>query len=198
MAFFETQMADGSTFEIFNKLNIGIPVVFTSATEQDAFKAIKARGVDYLLEPLVYEDIAGAVAKASMSPVRGIEAKPCWTDQKPVFKKRFLVKYGYKMHYKTLDEVAYFYADGKMVYFVSRTTGRNFIVDYTLEELESRYLDPDSFFRINRKYIIHIAVVEEVRSYANNRLKVILNPPAEKDMIVSRDKVASFKNWLNL
>lgn len=198
VAFFETKLSDGSTFEIFKKLNIKIPVVFTSSSEKDAFKAIKANGLDYLLEPLVYTDIEQVLTKVLANQGKDFLEKHCHSPNSQTIKKRFLVKYGYKMHYKTLGELAYFYAEGKMVYFVTRTTGRSYIVDYTLDDLEGKHLDPESLFRINRKYIIHIDVIEEVRSYANSRLKVVLNPPAEKDMIVSRDKVSAFKNWLNL
>jgi len=102
------------------------------------------------------------------------------------------------MQVKPVEDISFFYADGKMVYFFTRSTGRKYIAEYTLDELEKNLLNPECFFRINRKYIVHINTIEEVRNYANSRLKLTLNPISENDMVVSRDKVGSFKNWLNL
>ncbi len=199
LAFFETDLADGSSFEIINKVPIKNPIVFTSSTEDDAYKAIKANGLDYLLEPLTYLDVSGVLNKITNNKTNeGNSTEFIPLENNIEFKKRFLVKYGDKMQFKNVDDVAYFFADGKVVYFITRTTNRKYIVDYALDELEKKLLNPDYFFRINRKYIIHIDMIEEVRTYANSRLKLILNSPNDKDMIVSRDKVNNFKNWLNL
>jgi DNA-binding LytR/AlgR family response regulator len=195
LAFSSTRLADGSIFELFNNAPINIPFVFTSNSEIDAFKAFKVDGLDYLLEPISYQDVTCALEKALKNHMQVSNKE---NSNFPVYKKRFLVKYGDKMQVKNVEDISFFYADGKMVYFFTRSTGRKYIAEYTLDELEKNLLDPECFFRINRKYIVHINTIEEVRTYANSRLKLTLNPLSENDMIVSRDKVSSFKNWLNL
>ena len=87
------------------------------------------------------------------------------------------------------------YADGRDVYMVT-TQGRKFIIDYTLESLEE-ILDPKDFFRINRTFILNINAIKDVLVYSNSRLKVRLTQDFDKEIIVSREKVNEFKNWLN-
>lgn len=114
------------------------------------------------------------------------------------YKKRFLVKIGDRLKTKPVNEVAYIFAEGKTVYIVSKIDNRKFIVEHTLDELEKSLLDPINFYRINRKFIVNINSIDEVRNYVNSRLKLAMNPLSDMDMIVSREKVMDFKNWLNL
>ena len=109
-----------------------------------------------------------------------------------------MIKFGDKIQYRTVEEIAYMYAEGKMAYIITKNPSRRYIIEYTLDELEKRRLDPSSFFRINRKFIVNINSIEEARQYVNSRLKLILNPPTEFDMVVSREKVHAFKRWLNI
>ena len=119
-------------------------------------------------------------------------------NEQQKFKKRFIVKFGDKIRYVRADDISCIFAEGKLVYICTKTTGRKYIIEHTLDELEKIYLYPDDFYRINRKFIINIDSIEEVRNYANSRLKLVLNPPSDHDMIVSREKVNDFKSWLNL
>jgi DNA-binding LytR/AlgR family response regulator len=114
------------------------------------------------------------------------------------YKKRFLVKIGDKLKSKNVNDISYIFAEGKIVYIVSKLDNRKYIVEHTLDELEKNYLNPNDFFRINRKFIINISAIEEVRTYVNSRLKLHTHPLSESDMIVSREKVLDFKKWLNL
>jgi DNA-binding LytR/AlgR family response regulator len=199
LAFFETTLADGSSFDIFDSVRISNPVVFTSSDKEDAYKALKVNGIDYLLDPLNFSDISCAAEKALKKKSQSNDRRDAGEMLKPKsFKKRFIVKIGDKIQFKTVEEIAYFFADGKFVYLVTESKRRKYILEYTMEELEKKLLNPEVFYRINRKYIVNISSIEEVRNYANSRLKLTLNPETEQDMIVSRDKVQSFKNWLNL
>jgi len=120
------------------------------------------------------------------------------TIEQQTFKRRFLVKIGDRLKTKPVEDIAYVFAEGKTVYIVSKTDRRKYIVEHTLDELEQHLLNPYDFFRINRKFIVHIDSIDEVRNYVNSRLKLTMNPMSETDMIVSRERVSDFKNWLNL
>jgi DNA-binding LytR/AlgR family response regulator len=194
LAFFETRLSDGPTFEVVSKARNIPSVVFTSPTEDDAFKAFKVNGIDYLLEPLQYSDFCAAFDKAIKHTGIQSTASTTQTD----YKKRFLVKIGDKLKSKNVEDISYIFAEGKTVYIVSRLDNRKYIVEHTLDELEKIYLNPNDFFRINRKFIVNINAIEEVRTYVNSRLKLHTNPQCESDMIVSREKVVDFKKWLNL
>lgn len=166
-----------------------IYTVFTSGRKEDAYRAIKANGKDFLLDPYGSDDVNEVLNKAINHKTKG---------EKRNYKKRFMVKYGEKIQAKSMKEVACIFADGKLVFIYTPANRRKYIIEHTLDELENKYLDSETFFRINRKYIIRFDAIEEIRNYANSRLKVILNTPFAPDLIVSRAKVQSFKNWLNL
>jgi len=191
LVFCATQMNGLSTFDIASQTEIQHKFIFTSNSKEDAYDAIKTNCIDFLLEPFDLTDVSLAIKRAKAI----INASQ--TNEKRI-KKRFIIKFGDKIQYRNPDEIAYFYADGKMAFMITRQPTRKYIIDYTLDELEKKLLDPSDFYRINRKFIVHIDAIEEARQYVNSRLKLLLNPPADFDMIVSREKVQDFKNWLNL
>ena len=193
LAFIETSIGKDAVFDsVFNPSSLIKPVIFTSSRKKDAFEAIKSNCIDFLLEPFKSNEVSDAINK-----VKRCKDQKC-SVKRSDYKQRFLVKFGDKLQYKTADEISYIYAEGKTAYLVTSSTNRKFIIEHTLDELEKRHLDPVKFHRINRKFIVNINAIDEARNFANSRLKLVLNPPTEFDMVVSREKVAEFKNWLNL
>jgi DNA-binding LytR/AlgR family response regulator len=203
LAFFDIQLSDGNSFEIFQKAGIDLPVIFTTAFDDFAIRAFKVNSVDYLLKPISFEDLSCAIEKYKKQSMKitgqiDVESiKSLIAVQSRQYKKRFLVKFGDQLQYKNATEAGIFYADGKIVYIVTRKIGRKYIIDHTLDELDSHLLDPDYFFRINRKAIINIDTIVDVKSYFNSRLKLTLDTTNPFELIVSRDKVSAFKRWLN-
>ncbi|MCG8308317.1 MAG: LytTR family transcriptional regulator DNA-binding domain-containing protein [Cytophagales bacterium] len=191
LAILSIQNTNGSVKDLINLHAITNPLIFTSDSKEDAYEAWKANCVDFVLEPLDFSGIAQAISKAKEK----IELNE---QKKYNFKKRFIIKFGDKIQYKTVDDISYIYAEGKMAYIMTRPTNRKYIIEYTLDELEKTLLDPVNFYRINRKFIVNIDAIEEARQYVNSRLKLILNPATDFDMVVSREKVHDFKRWLNL
>lgn len=118
-------------------------------------------------------------------------------DSEGTYKERFLVKVGDRFMAIATDEIAYFFAEGKYVYLVCEGNNRKYLIDYSMEELASRLLNPRCFHRINRKYILHIAVINQVKQYYNRRLKVYINGIGNPDMVVARERVSAFKQWMN-
>jgi DNA-binding LytR/AlgR family response regulator len=113
----------------------------------------------------------------------------------PQYKTRFMVKIGEHLQTIPTEDVDFFMGENKTVWLFHKN-GRKYVVDYTLDQLED-LLDPNHFFRLNRQFINNISSIKDVISYSNSRLKIILhNPPNKEDIVMSREKVEVFKNWL--
>ncbi|MCC5931987.1 MAG: response regulator transcription factor [Cyclobacteriaceae bacterium] len=205
LAFFDIQLSDGLSFEIFKQISFDKPVIFTTAYDSYALKAFKVNSIDYLLKPIDYKELCEAISKYKKHQFDVNKDKPDFNEIRTLitqvqknFKKRFIVKFGDHIQFKPVEDIAYIYADGKTVYLVSKSNQRKYIIDHTLDELENELLNPDDFFRINRKFILKLDSISDVRNYVNSRLKIFTDTPCEADMIVSRDKVSDFKAWLNM
>jgi two-component system, LytTR family, response regulator LytT len=198
----DIHLADGLCFNIFKHVEVACPVIFTTSYDRYAIQAFQVNSIDYLLKPINYQGLAQALEKwqslrrhypALQSQQIG-ELGQAILQKPKSYKSRLLIKFGDHLHYKNLSDTAYFYADGKTVYLVGHDT-RRFVVEYTLEELEE-VLDPTQFFRLNRKIITQIDGVKDVRILPNCRYRVLLKPPTDDEVFVSRDRWASFKEWL--
>jgi DNA-binding LytR/AlgR family response regulator len=110
------------------------------------------------------------------------------------FRKRFLVKHAQKLVSVDVEEIAYFYSDGRLNFFKT-LDNKKFVVDYTMDELEDM-LDPNKYFRISRSFYVSIASIDQIHDYFGNRLLLHLKPAVDKESIVSREKVADFKKWM--
>jgi len=110
------------------------------------------------------------------------------------YRKRFLVKHGQKLVSVEVDEIAYFFSDGRLNFFKT-FDNRKFVVDYTMDELNDM-LDPDKYFRISRSFFISVNSVAQIHDYFGNRILLHLKPETDKEAIVSREKVTDFKTWL--
>ena len=205
LMFMDIQLTDGLSFAIFEEHTAPCPIIFTTAFNQYAMEAFRNNGVDYLLKPLTQEALAASMDKLerlrnslgnSPVPAPPLEAlaQALKNYQERSYKTRFMVKVGEHIRSVTTDQVICFFAEGRTCYLV--TAKGKYIVDYKLEELTD-LLDPSHFFRVNRSFIVHINAVRDVLVYSNSRLKLHLNPDLDKEIIVSRDKVALFKDWFD-
>lgn len=198
VAFFDIQLIDGLSFEIFKKVNINKPVIFTTAFDEYALDAFKVNSVDYILKPVTFTEISNAMSKLSemksifgnKTTVEKLETE--YKQQK--LKDRFLVKMGNHIHSIQSSDISLFYAEGRTAYLITNA-GKKFIVDYKLEDL-NKILNPSQFFRTNRTFIINLNAIEDVLVYSNSRLKIKLKVSTEKEIIVSRERVSTFKKWL--
>ena len=200
LAFFDIQLADGLSFEIFEQVKVSCPVIFTTAYDAYALRAFKVNSVDYLLKPVDQEDLARALSKLhqlrSPAAIDADTIRQMMQLLKPrQYKNRFMVKVGDHLTAIAAAEIDFFFGENKIVW-LRHQNGRKYPVDYTLEELEDM-LDPQHFFRLNRQYIASIGVIRDVVTYSNSRLKVALREPMNTDdILVSREKVEAFKMWL--
>lgn len=203
----DIELSDGQSFEIFNRVAIKCPVIFTTSYDEYALKAFKVNSVDYLLKPIQKEDLESALQKmhdlksmykqsesrADMnieSLVKELQEKLQLKD----YRKRFLVRHAQKLVSVDTDEIAYFFSDGRLNFFKTHDN-KKFVVDYTMDELEEM-LDPKKYFRISRSFYISVNSVEQIHDYFGNRLLLHLRPAVDKESIVSREKVTEFKKWM--
>ncbi len=198
----DIELADGQSFEVFNQVEVKAPVIFTTSYDEYALKAFKVNSVDYLLKPVQTEDLQAALTKykkltESKKPDINLESlvKQIQQQLQPKeFRKRFLVKHAQKLVSVDVEEIAYFYSDGRLNFFKTHDN-KKFVVDYTMEELEDM-LDPDKFFRISRSFYTAIESIEKIDDYFGNRLILQLKPAVDKEALVSREKVSDFKKWM--
>jgi len=203
----DIELADGQSFEIFNLTQVKSPVIFITSYDEYALKAFKVNSVDYLLKPVQKEDLETAMGKyKDMKKLYATAPQQSALDfdglvkelqqklQLKEYRKRFLVKHAQKLVSVEVDEVAYFFSDGRLNFFKTYDN-RKFVVDYTMDELEEM-LDPDKWFRISRSFFVSVNSVEQIHDYFGNRLMLYLKPPTDKEALVSREKVTDFKKWL--
>lgn len=201
LIFMDIHLADGLCFSIFEQVNILSPVIFTTAYDEYALKAFKFNSIDYLLKP-----ISESALKYSIQQYATL--KEIWktpiidysllsaaiSGNKKTYKQRFLVKNGNKLISISSNDVHVFYAEEKYVFLIV-SSGKKFIINFTLDQLEE-LLDPDIFFRANRKFILNIAAIGEIHTYFKGRLKLYIPIYKEAEIIVSSEKAPIFKSWL--
>lgn len=204
----DIELADGQSFEIFSRVEVKSPVVFTTSYDEYALKAFKVNSVDYLLKPIQKDELESALNKyrqiKGLYTSTGAAAGDFNIDtlvkelqqklQLKEFRKRFLVKHAQKLVSIEVDEIAYFFSDGRLNFFKTYDN-RKFVVDYTMDELEVM-LDPEKYFRISRSFYISVESVDQIHDYFGNRLLLHLKPAVDKEALVSREKVSDFKKWM--
>jgi DNA-binding LytR/AlgR family response regulator len=203
LAFMDIQLADGQSFEIFDQVKVPCPVIFTTAYEEYAIKAFKVNSIDYLLKPIAYQELEAALLKFGRL-VGNSPATPLVTSdllqkvQKMLrrqYKTRFIIKVGEHLKSIPVEDIQFFYSLEKAT-FLCTSDFKTYVVDYSLDRIIDM-VDEQMFFRVNRKYILSNHSIADIVFYSNNRLKIKLKNPREESIIVSRDKVSAFKEWLD-
>lgn len=200
----DIELADGQSFAVFQKVKVDSPVIFTTSYDEYAIQAFKVNSIDYLLKPVTADALRAGIAKIttfaqSFSPasdsqqrierlVRDLLKPP------PEYRERFLVRTGPRYYSIETADVAYFYFSNRTT-FLKTWNKDAYTVDYTLDELED-LLPPTVFFRANRQFLVHIRSVQGIHTYFHNKLKLMLKPPVEEPVLVSKERTPEFKKWL--
>ena len=201
LIFMDIQLIDGRSFEIFQEVKIVKPIIFTTAFQEYTFDAFKVSSIDYLLKPITLQAL-----EASISKFENLKDQLNSNDDnqlqessvagnKATYKSRFMVKFGDHIRSIPVDDILYFFAEGRNVYLYTKNESK-YIIDFKLEELEG-LVDPVLFFRVNRSFIIQMNSIKDVLVYSNSRLKILTEPLPVKEIIVSREKVNTFKSWFD-
>lgn len=202
LVFMDIQLADGLSFEIFDQVEIKSPIIFTTAYNEYALKAFKVNSIDYILKPVDAAELKAAFEKhstlitsipSSEKMMESISYAMQMLTKK--YKERFLVKVG--EHLKTVEtiDILFFYSLEKTT-FAQTVDGRKHILDFTIDQLEN-LVNTNSFFRINRKYLVSFDSIQEMISYTNSRFKLALKSSDDNNIIVARERVQEFKEWLD-
>jgi DNA-binding LytR/AlgR family response regulator len=195
----DIQLTDGTSFDLFDKVNMELPVIFITAYNKFALNAFRLNSIDYLLKPLIFDDLRKAFdkfikTKEAYFKVNLKEYSQIISSDHKTFKRRFLVKSGNHYKYLSTDEIAYFLAEDGLVFARLFEGGRS-IIENTIQEL-SELLDPELFFQINRNTVAGIKAINKISNYLNRRLILQLLPD-NHEVIVSRERVQGLKEWLS-
>ncbi|MDY0779231.1 LytTR family DNA-binding domain-containing protein [Tenacibaculum sp. IB213877] len=203
LIFLDIQLSDGLSFEIFEEVPVKSAIIFTTAYDEYALKAFKLNSIDYLLKPIDEDELKVAVDKykeqqpqksdlqVNIDEIRKLLINPI--DRK--YKKRFTIKIGQHIKIIHTDNIECLYSENKATYIHSNEN-RNYLIDYSLEHWQDQ-LDPEHYFRVNRTFIVHINAIKDIVSYTNSRLQLKLHSYNEQEIIVSRERVKDFKNWID-
>lgn len=203
LIFLDIQLADGLSFEIFEKTNVNVPVIFTTAYDQFTLKAFKLLSVDYLLKPIDPEQLQTAIDKfeqmfraenQDLSAEYKEIAREVLKGRVPEYKKRFLGRIGHKVMHMNAGDIAYVMSHEQTTYLVS--TDHKIAVDHSLDHMEE-LLNPDDFFRISRQMIIHVNSVQRMERYGASQWLLILEPEVKERVLVSRARSAEFIAWID-
>jgi len=203
LIFLDIQLSDGLSFEIFEQIKIESAVIFTTAYDEYALRAFKLNSIDYLLKPIDEDELLAAISKfrtqfqknmisnLDFEAIKRMLVNPIEKD----YKKRFSIKIGQQLKVISIDEVECFYSENKGTY-IHTFDNRSYLIDTTLEILETE-INPKDFYRISRKFIIPLKAIKEILVYSNSRLKILLPSYQESEVIVAREKVSDFKDWID-
>ncbi|MCL3781308.1 response regulator transcription factor [Prolixibacteraceae bacterium JC049] len=197
LLFLDISLPDGFSFDILSKVELSIPIIFTTAYDEFALKAFKYNSIDYLLKPIESEDLKKAITK-----YQSLQKKYDWNSFKSIAeelkekrrKKRFLIKIGDKYSYVQVEDIAYFYREDKTTYIKTKDN-KSYITDYSLGVIEE--LVDENFFRISRHVICSLEAVDSVSKYFGSRLKIKLKPAFDESILISRVKVKEFLAWMD-
>lgn len=202
LAFFDIELADGQSFDIFTNADVDCPVIFTTAYDEYALRAFKVNSIDYLLKPVSDDDLKRALDKfrkftnsadtsqgSMMKLIDDLRHQP--TD---TYRNRFLSRQGTRMISIPIKEVSYIYSEDKVT-FLMTTTGKRYIINSTLEETEQS-VDPSLFFRVNRGMLVHVDAIQDVQSWLNGKIKLKVHPSFTEEVFVSRERAPDFRKWM--
>lgn len=191
----DIRLGDGISLDILEQVEIDIPVLFTTAYDEYALKAFKLQSIDYLLKPIDKDELKSAIEKYRKVYSISKDSKPTTTAKSFKYKERYLVKSGTNLAVVKLEDISYFYTQDGYTHIMC-SNGKKHLLDDTLDTVQ-QMIDPNHYFRINRGMIIHINSIDKMEAYFNSRYTVKLVPIFHEQVIVSRERVKDFKEWID-
>ena len=200
LIFMDIQLGDGLAFEIFDHVQVKTPIIFTTSYDQYLAKAFEVNSISYILKPVMQESLVSAIEKYNFLYEKGVTQNEKVISLNQDYQQRFMVKKGNNtLPVIPIEDVAWFYVHNKHFLFLVTKDKQQYLYDSTLEILEQR-LDPKRFFRINRHCIMSADSIKQATNATDNsrRIFITTEPESKEDMIVSRNRVSDFKQWLNI
>jgi len=208
LIFLSTNLPDGNSMDLLKEIRFTCPIIFMAEDGKFAQNAFRYLALDYLIRPISRNALISTLYKykkfqelftepGESNPLNSSELMKLSSEKIiHAYKNRFAVHIGDKIKSIPIEEIAYFMADGNIVYLITQQADQ-YTIAYRLEDIMDK-IHPDYFFRINRTFIVRISSIRETRKFFNGRLKLILfpHPPEEDDVFVSRNRVSEFLNWI--
>jgi two-component system, LytTR family, response regulator len=204
LLFMDIQLSDGVSFDLLKHVDLTCPIIFTTAYHEHAIRAFKVNSIDYLLKPIDTNEL-----RLSLEKFKKMSALPAgnlrdqvqlvmqhlaFPNRDKIYKERFIVHIGKSFSIVEHKDVAYFRKE-TLIYLVTLDK-QQYLTDYeTMEELEE-ILNPKSFFRANRQYLINVNSVENFRTDQYSKMLVQLKSTLNLTVDVSREKAQAFKKWI--
>ncbi len=203
LGFFDIRIADGHSFEIFERTPVDFPIIFTTAYDEYALQAFKVNSIDYLMKPIEKDSLISALDK-----YESIYKRDEVTDNENLlkiihelhlgeqkkYKKSFLVYFRDKIIPITVEDISYFYLEDEIVYCITHKNDK-YTIDLSLDKINKK-INPEDFFRANRQFIVSRTSIKSALTYFHRKLKLELNPALLKEVLISKPKVSEFKKWL--
>lgn len=199
----DIQLGDGLSFESLKTVPTAIPVIFTTAYDHYAVQAFRFNSIDYLLKPIDSEELHAALERVQPTMVNGLSTTDAIAqllesvkNQLIRYRERFLIPHRADEYLIIpVSNVSHItIRDG--VVRLCTLEGKYHTLNITLEEVESQ-LDPQRFMRVNRQFIISAAAVQKLSTYFLGKIRIHMNAAPDEEIIVSKDKVATVKRWLD-
>lgn len=211
--FLDIQLTDGNSFLFIEQAHPQSMIVFTTAYDEYAVRAFAVNSIDYLLKPIHKDRLLQTIERFERLTQNYIhdfnqksrmleilqhlaaaqEPAPGSTHKK--YRTRFLISGNEKLFALQVSDIAYFYSENKLTFAVTHKN-REYLIDLALDRLGEQ-LDPDRFFRTNRRTLVCIDAIQRIESFFLGKAVVHVQPPFKENIIVSKDKMASFRMWLN-
>lgn len=201
----DIQLSDGLSFEIFKQVKIESMIIFITAYDDYVLQAFKVNSLDYLLKPIDKDELQAAFEKFQQynkpfiqeinSSIDFVELASLIKNEKSEYRKRFLIQSNESFFYLPIAQIALFYSIQGITLAVTFEK-REYPINFSLENLKEQ-INPEVFFKVNRQMIINIESIKRVHSYFNTKLKLETQPTHSEDIIIGKDKAASFKKWLD-
>lgn len=197
LLFLDIHLADGSSFAIFEKVEVTCPVIFTTAYDEYALKAFEVNSIDYLLKPINKKDLKRAMGKfKTLMSGRDTLQKFLTSieSQQKRYKSCFLMPERDKLVPLPVSNIAYVFIDTRTVRLVT-TDHKTYCLNVTLDELMEQ-LDPEQFYRANRQFIISRNAIKDISIWFGKKLCINLIEEVPEKVIISKARVTEFKTWL--
>ena len=196
LVFMDIELTDGLSFKIFDTVSITCPIIFTTAYDDYWQEAFEHNSIDYLLKPIKQQKLEAALSKYESLKKHFSQNLQQLLSQKTGngLKKRFLMKRGIDYISIKTEDIAYFYAAHKVVCLVD-SKGNKYILDQSLADLEKQ-VDPSTFYRVNRKYLVHINAIRKIKSFPKSKIQLEIEPSVTEEIVISQENVTAFKEWM--
>ena len=197
--FSDIQLSDGLSFDAFEQVHPTAPIIFTTAYNEYALKAFKCNGIDYLLKPIVPEELGKAIEKAKRMQAPALYLsqllKSLHSEEYTKYRERFLIPKGDEFIILEAEDINHIKTEGNATK-ACLNNGTSHVLTQTMSELEQQ-LNPNSFFRVSRQFIVHIRSIKKIGNFFNSKLILRLKGYPDIKIQISREKSAQLKEWLD-